>query len=255
MYPNDIWVPVDKTNKVDLVDAGHINDLQDHAAAIETELGTLIKGSAADLKTRLAVSLANDGAVAKGTSFPGSPVAFQLFGRTDEDILYYRNAANSGWLTPITGWNKIYDQALSAVTSVTISGLNGDAEKNYMLLLQGSCSYADGYIRIFPNNDTVETNYRSMRHIFLSNSTILMEVSSNTNGIVKTYLNGQYNIEVIISAMTGIERLMNIKASVSGSLNSYQNNSVGGGTAGNIASLVISFPAAFTGRIILFGVK
>lgn len=52
------------TTKVDGQDdilAAHMNAVQSAIVAIETELGTLPKGSAADLKTRLAVSLNNNG--------------------------------------------------------------------------------------------------------------------------------------------------------------------------------------------------
>lgn len=96
-YPGSIKTFTTKTNKVDLVDADHINDLQLEVTAIETELGINVAGSKTDLKTRLAVSIADDGAIQKGTAFPGSPVAMQLFGRTDEDVLYRRNAANDDW--------------------------------------------------------------------------------------------------------------------------------------------------------------
>lgn len=97
-YPGSVKSFTTKTNYVDLVDASHVNDLQDEVVAIETELGTDVAGSATNLKTRLAVSLADTGAVQRGTSFPGSPVADQLFTRTDENQLYRRNSANDAWI-------------------------------------------------------------------------------------------------------------------------------------------------------------
>jgi hypothetical protein len=105
-YPDSLKLFQTKTDKVDLVDDDHINDVQNEIVAIETELGTDVAGSETDLKTRLAVSIANDGAVAKDTSFPGSTVAGQLFFRTDEDKLYYRNAADDAW-------TQVLDDALS----------------------------------------------------------------------------------------------------------------------------------------------
>jgi len=71
-----------KTNKVDLVDASHVNALQTSVVNIETGLNRAIN---------------NDGSLCQGTSFPGSPVAGQIFYRTDTDTLYVRNGANSAW--------------------------------------------------------------------------------------------------------------------------------------------------------------
>jgi len=51
---------------VDTVIAAHPNDRAAEITAIETELGTDPAGSAADLKTRLAVALNNDGTIKTG---------------------------------------------------------------------------------------------------------------------------------------------------------------------------------------------
>jgi len=87
-YPASIVTFLTKTNKVDLVDAAHINDLQNEVLAIQQELGKDPAGSAVDVKTRLYVSIDNDGAVRKGTAFPSSPIAGQPFYRTDTKVLY-----------------------------------------------------------------------------------------------------------------------------------------------------------------------
>lgn len=94
-YPGTLKSYTNKTNKVDLVDAAHINSVQDEIVAIQTELGVDPAGSCTDLKTRLYVCLDNDGAIRKGTSMPGSPIAGQLFWRIDESTLYIRTA--SAW--------------------------------------------------------------------------------------------------------------------------------------------------------------
>lgn len=96
VYPTSLKSFTTKTNKVDLVDAAHVNDLQNEVVAIETELGTDVAGSATDLKTRLAVCIGTDGALSKGTSFPVSPAPIdgQMFYRTDEDTLYVYDGAN-----------------------------------------------------------------------------------------------------------------------------------------------------------------
>lgn len=52
-YPSSIKSFTAKTDGVDDVLASHVNDLQNEVAAIETELGTLPKGSSGDVKTRL----------------------------------------------------------------------------------------------------------------------------------------------------------------------------------------------------------
>jgi hypothetical protein len=96
-YPAAVKTFTTKENNVDVYDADHINDQQNEITAIETELGTDVAGSATDLKTRLAVSIANSGAIQNGSSFPGSPVAMQAFYRSDTDLLYVRDAGNANW--------------------------------------------------------------------------------------------------------------------------------------------------------------
>jgi len=101
-YPATLKTFTTKTDKVDLVAAAHINDLQDETLAIQTELGTDIAGSCTDLKTRLAVGMADSGGIQNGASFPGSPVAMQHFFRSDLNVNYVRNAANTAWITQLT---------------------------------------------------------------------------------------------------------------------------------------------------------
>ena len=96
-YPSSIKTFTVKTAKQDKARAADVNAMQDEITAIETELGTNPAGSKTTVKDRLAVNLADDGATAKGTSFPASPTAGQLFYRTDEDKLYSRDAANANW--------------------------------------------------------------------------------------------------------------------------------------------------------------
>jgi len=91
-YPGSLDSFTTKTDKVDLVDDDHINELQNSVVAIETELGTDPAGSVTDVKTRLAKIIADSGAIKQGTSFPGTTEAGLIFFRTDEDKLYIRNA-------------------------------------------------------------------------------------------------------------------------------------------------------------------
>lgn len=117
-YPGSIKTFTTKVDRVDVFEAAHVNDLQNEVVAIQTELGTDPAGSATDVKTRLAVSIADSGGIQGGTSFPGSPVANQFFKRTDEDILYQRNAANDGW-DALTSMANYSDGALVETTAAT----------------------------------------------------------------------------------------------------------------------------------------
>lgn len=96
-YPGAIKTFTEKENKVDLVDAQHVNDLQDEVVAVQTELGTDVAGSETDLKTRVFVNTSNDGSIRNGTSFPGSPITGQLFFRTDQQLMYIYGGA--GWIS------------------------------------------------------------------------------------------------------------------------------------------------------------
>lgn len=63
VYPGTLDSFSTKVDKVDLYMAAHMNDVQAAIVAVETELGTHPAGSAADLKTRLAIRIANDGKI------------------------------------------------------------------------------------------------------------------------------------------------------------------------------------------------
>ena len=60
-YPAALDSFTDKQNDQDDVDASHVTDLQNSIVAIQTELGTDPAGTATDLKTRLAVSINDNG--------------------------------------------------------------------------------------------------------------------------------------------------------------------------------------------------
>lgn len=92
-YPASIKSFTTKTNQVDDVDAAHMNTVQDEIVAIQTELGTDPAGSETDLKTRLYVTIDNDGALRKNTSFPGTPIDGQFFYRTDQNTAYIYNGS------------------------------------------------------------------------------------------------------------------------------------------------------------------
>ena len=67
-YPGSLDSFTTKVDKVDDVDDDHMNEVQNSIVAIQTELGTDVAGSKTNLKDRLAVSIADDGAMRQGTS-------------------------------------------------------------------------------------------------------------------------------------------------------------------------------------------
>lgn len=122
-----------KQNKVDLVDASHINSVQTSIVSIERELGTDPAGNLTDLKTRLANMMDGNGALNQGTSFPGTTYSGMIFFRTDLGTVYLRNAANSAWGL-LTGASNIQIftssgtfTAPSGITKVYITGCGAGA--------------------------------------------------------------------------------------------------------------------------------
>lgn len=71
-----------KENKVDIVDAAHMNAVQDSIENIETALNAIVN---------------DDGTLIQSASFPTPVGPGQLYFRTDLDTIYYRNAADSAW--------------------------------------------------------------------------------------------------------------------------------------------------------------
>jgi len=95
-YPATLDTFTTKTNKEDFVDADHMNDVQNAIVATQTELGADVAGSRTDLKTRLAQSLADNGAMRNGSSFPVSPTPQDgdFFYKTDENTMYIYNGSS-----------------------------------------------------------------------------------------------------------------------------------------------------------------
>lgn len=154
VYPASIIAFTTKTNKVDLVDASHINALQDEVVAIETELGKQIKEVSLDLKSRLNVCLAGDGAIVNSPSFPSVPVGNQIFVKSDD--VYLRNKANNNW-------NKLTSAyTLLSVTTFSAASNSGTitlaAGRRYKVQIKMSKSGNDAVILRF-NGDS-GTNYK-----------------------------------------------------------------------------------------------
>lgn len=117
-YPGGLWSPTTKIDKVDLVQASHINDMQDEVVAIQTELGADVAGNKTNLLQRLAVMMATNGAIAQGSAFPTNPVEGQLFYRTDEDTPYVADVNGT--------WDSLLAVADGAVTQSKLSTTTGE---------------------------------------------------------------------------------------------------------------------------------
>lgn len=130
-----------KTDKVDLVQAAHMNAVQAELVTIETILGTGLKGTSADLSTRLNKALDSDGSILSGTSFPSPALASQIFFRTDLSTLYIFYG----------GWNSIGVPAYSA-GDILLTGSQADAEEstnvNADTKLKEFCIPRSGTLRI-----------------------------------------------------------------------------------------------------------
>lgn len=133
-YSGGYDVFTDRTAKQNKVTAERWNYIQSAIEAIQAALGLDIEGDAATLAARLLVSIATDGAIQKGTSFPGSPVAGQLFFRTDEDILYRRNAANGSWVQIGGGHARLSTTDLTAASNS--GNITLEANKVYKVIFR-----------------------------------------------------------------------------------------------------------------------
>lgn len=106
VFPASIIAFTTKTNKVDLVDASHINTLQEEVVAIQTELGKDPAGTTTNVDTRLDVSIGENGGVRTGTTNPGSAVLGQMFFRTDSGAFQVWNGTT--WVSAQSLSNVIY---------------------------------------------------------------------------------------------------------------------------------------------------
>jgi hypothetical protein len=88
-YPTSVDTATAITAGVDSPSAAHINGPAAAIVAVENELGTGLKGAMVSLAARLAVTLADDGGLLMGTSFPVSPpLKPHFFWRSDQEKMY-----------------------------------------------------------------------------------------------------------------------------------------------------------------------
>jgi hypothetical protein len=126
VYPTSLKTYTTKTNKVDIVDATHINDIQNEVVALEVNIGTSPGGSFGTLATRLAQMMDTNGSIQGGSAFPGTTYGKQMFYKTDTDNFYIRNAGNTIWnqigavLSDLT-FDRQFTQGVSVSTSGWVS--------------------------------------------------------------------------------------------------------------------------------------
>lgn len=143
-YDSSIITFTTKTDKVDLVSASHINAVQTEIVTIETILGTGLKGTAADLSTRLNKALDGDGSILSGTSFPSPALTSQQFWRTDLNVLYIYTG---------TTWSP-----QSGLTSYA-AGANMIAGPSDFVNIVGDTSYTKVVELIVPRGGTLRVKF------------------------------------------------------------------------------------------------
>ena len=153
LYPGVLDVFANNEAKKDKVSAADMNAVQDAIEAIEAELGTDPAGSLTTLVARLAVALADNGAMQQGTSFPVSGlVDGQMFYRTDENVMYIYNGAT---------WDA-QGQSLSAIAFSFALGGDFTVDQNGMILddaLEAAGTLIQkGVWAVEPSTDSVYSN-------------------------------------------------------------------------------------------------
>jgi len=107
-YPCSLWSPTTKTNKVDLVDAAHINAAQAEIVAMQTNLLRAFD---------------SDGSILSGTSFPSPALyASRQFWKTDENVMYVWTGSTwspQSGITSVTAGNYLMIANNMAVTVQT----------------------------------------------------------------------------------------------------------------------------------------
>jgi hypothetical protein len=131
-YDSSIISYTTKTDKVDLVQAAHINAVQSELVTIETILGTGVKGDRTDLKTRLNNALDADGSILSGNAYPSPALPSQMF-YASNNVMYVRNLANTAWATLSSATNVQLFTTSGAGTFVAPTGIT----KVYLTMIGG----------------------------------------------------------------------------------------------------------------------
>ena len=147
-------------------------------------------------------------------------------------------------------WTVAYDsgELAAATTSITISGLNGDVDEEYQLIIRkigGSAAACD--LRIFPNNDTTAANYGRQTLYSLDSESGASSDTAFANGLGLSNTTDQNKIDlydISINAKSGYIRtsINKMTNNISGTtvIFTFLTSLVWNNTVDNITSFVIS---------------
>ena len=180
-------------------------------------------------------------------------------------MLVNDGSGNLSWVK--SGWSAIAVIDLNNATSYTVSGLDGNAEINYKIILMGQQETNGGnsaFCILRPNGDNNSSNYSySMdvwwRYIDGSGGAWTYD-AYNTSGILLYVADGNFNpnyleIETILSAFTGNRRHAVTRYSLQGNSKDIVVNHSAGvwlNTTSNITSLEFNWSDPFTGKLIIY---
>jgi hypothetical protein len=158
------------------------------------------------------------------------------------------------------GWELIEDYEVSggAVSSITVSGLDGDVDEFYFFQVWVIATGALGGFDVRPNNDTTANNYR-YQYLQVANATVAGARADYSNGMIIGNANTNLDVMMadgLIHAKSGQRRIMiaragsNINATTQ---DVFHWTSQWKDTAANITSLV--FDATGAGNVINNGTR
>ncbi len=180
-------------------------------------------------------------------------------------MLVNDGSGNLSWVK--SGWSAIAVIDLNNATSYTVSGLDGNTEINYKIILMGQQETNGGnsaFCILRPNGDNNSSNYSySMdvwwRYIAGSGGGWSYD-AYNASGIILYVADGNFNpnyleIETILSAFSGNRRHAVTRYSLHGNTKDIVVNHSAGvwlNTTSNITSLEFVWSDPFTGKLIIY---
>lgn len=174
-YPSVLDVFTDKEAKKDKASKADMNKVQNAIEAMQLEMGLDPAGSVVDLVTRLAVMMADSGALQQGTSDPGTPVQGQIFYRTDTDQVKVWDGAS--W--DVLGGATIIKSKTSPSAVATTSNITLEPDKLYTVIAVLTQNTSSGIIDI-RFNSLGTTVYEDMGHVFDSSPTLAAPIGSTS---------------------------------------------------------------------------
>lgn len=146
---------------------------------------------------------------------------------------------------------------LTGATSYTFTGLDGNVDRLYELLIEGVMgASAGGYVLVRPNNDSA-ANYANL-WLYGYNASAFGNSVGPTNGLAimvgQNISDQQVMARAVVRAKSGARRGILSDAMADDNQTPFVRSMLAGrwtNTASNIVSLTVSFPASFTGTVTL----